>query len=624
MALRDLGAVAADHREWAGTASARLPLGFSAFDSRSGGVAPGELLLFLARPQVGKCVTGDMRVLLADGSYVPIAKLTGDHEVITTDGHTFMPAAAKWIPTGWKETVTMETKLGRRITTTPEHPYLTPQGWRPVEELHVGETIAVPGRLPHGAVSVPDYQAGLLGLWLADGTGKSTSPQVTSNKYGAEIARWAKEFGCQAIDQTHGDRATTWALVSYRRGEGWKPNPIHQWLEELGLRGCQAGDKHVPDAVFTWDEESVAYFLHWYFSGDGWLSKSKGSNGQLGMSSKSERLVRDISHLLLRFGVTGRVSRRRHANGMDYWYWDTRRAGSIQRFLDRIGIDRPLAETWEAPAGAREPLGDVIYDKIVSITPGPVREVFDLTVAEHHAFVCEDVIAHNTVWACNVLARIRSRQIPCVFFSLEMDAKFIAQRLAAITYQTTTHGIETETAVHGRSAVMDTLQRDYPKLLIEDDPTMTLRRMRNVMEEAAERFGQAVRLVFVDFLELIRASGAMEPSGHVEKLSQGLKVLARETDTTVIALHQVPRGEKNAGDQPLSLISGRFGGETMADYVLAAYRPCLRHGIEQDEYEALQEQWFLQYLKTRSGGDIHPGGVMHQLDRNTMTLRELV
>ena len=40
---------------------------------------------------------------------------------------------------------------------------------------------------------------------------------------------------------------------------------------------------------------------------------------------------------------------------------------------------------------------DLYWDRIVSIEPDGVEEVYDLTVADHHNFVAEDIVVHNSI-----------------------------------------------------------------------------------------------------------------------------------------------------------------------------------------------------------------------------------
>jgi replicative DNA helicase len=51
-----LAEVVQKHHEWAARADARMPIGFPVFDNRTGGAAPGEVIMFLAYSGVGKTV----------------------------------------------------------------------------------------------------------------------------------------------------------------------------------------------------------------------------------------------------------------------------------------------------------------------------------------------------------------------------------------------------------------------------------------------------------------------------------------------------------------------------------------------------------------------------------------
>ncbi len=52
--------------------------------------------------------------------------------------------ASDFIDDGIKPVFQVTTRLGRQIETTITHPYLTINGWKKLEELKVGEKIAVP------------------------------------------------------------------------------------------------------------------------------------------------------------------------------------------------------------------------------------------------------------------------------------------------------------------------------------------------------------------------------------------------------------------------------------------------------------------------------------------------
>ena len=357
-------------------------------------------LMFTA-VRLGKCVTGDTRVLLADGRYERIDRLKEGGTVVSFDGRGFTPMRAGWVEQGVKPTVRLTTRLGRSITTTWTHPYLTECGWKEVRDLEVGDRIAVPTHLPYfGKRSVPKAESGLLGLWLAEGATSTSSPRIASTDYGDQIAEWATTFGCEVINREKREgKCPQWNIVTGRRNGGHTPNPVTEMLRGYGLEDCTSATKRIPEAVYTWDRASVAHMLRWLFNGDGWLAdlRKRRTGFQVGFCSKSEHLVRDVQHLMLRFGIVGRVRQRGDTNA---WEWAVNRWYEVNRFVEMIGIDRPAASRVAShkPKKQRARWGVVEYDPIVSIEPVGDAPVYDLTVPQLHNFVAEDIIAHNTTF----------------------------------------------------------------------------------------------------------------------------------------------------------------------------------------------------------------------------------
>src|SRR5690606_13777024 len=84
-------------------------------------------------------------------------------------------------------------------------------------------------------------------------------------------------------------------------------NPLSRWLAELGLMGQGAHAKHVPAPIFRLPREQLALFLNRLFATDGWATLLRSGQAQVGYASVSERLARQVQHLLLRFGVTAKL-----------------------------------------------------------------------------------------------------------------------------------------------------------------------------------------------------------------------------------------------------------------------------------------------------------------------------
>ena len=149
-----------------------------------------------------------------------------------------------------------------------------------------------------------------------------------------------------------------------------------------GSVGLGSAEKHVPAAYFQLSTWQLRIFLSRLFATDGWACVSETKAGktlvQVGYCSISERLARDVQHLLLRFGLTADLSRKKvKYQGEHRWAWQVmlHQARQIERFCEEIGI-----------VGKTDQL-DRVYQACVSRrthsnTDLLPREVWDLVLAD--------------------------------------------------------------------------------------------------------------------------------------------------------------------------------------------------------------------------------------------------
>ncbi len=111
------------------------------------------------RPQLSDlresgCLAGDTMIPLADtGERVPIRDLAGEtgFAVWALDPETHRLERAlvsRAFPTGVKPVYRLTTRLGRTIRATANHRFFTTKGWKRLDELRVGEFLALPRHLP--------------------------------------------------------------------------------------------------------------------------------------------------------------------------------------------------------------------------------------------------------------------------------------------------------------------------------------------------------------------------------------------------------------------------------------------------------------------------------------------
>ncbi len=161
------------------------PTGFRSLDRILGGLQKSDLLILAARPSMGKCVTGNTRVLASDGSLTTIQSMVetqkGSVATLSSDWQ-FSPAMpTNYIDNGIKQTFLVRTALGREIEATATHPLLTIQGWRSIANLSVSDRIAVPKKIAFfGTEHIAEHLVKSLAYYLSDGSVTGTQPRFTN------------------------------------------------------------------------------------------------------------------------------------------------------------------------------------------------------------------------------------------------------------------------------------------------------------------------------------------------------------------------------------------------------------------------------------------------------------
>ncbi|MDH3606086.1 MAG: replicative DNA helicase [Acidimicrobiia bacterium] len=377
-----------------------IPTGFKDLDRKLAGLHPANLVVIAARPSMGKCLAGD--TLIVDpktGVRHTIAQLVADPDrqasnhllTLNVDDYRLAQASAvDFISNGVKETFEVQTRLGRAVTATANHPFLTIDGWKPLDELEVGDAIATPRVVDaFGVDELPDAEVALLGYLIGDGSLTESTPKFSTadSRILEEFTEWADQLDLDVTVSGEDRSAPSYRLVD-RRGPSHRdlgnsvgvspatvslalgagshrlaPNTVSRVrqaaeqlgyrfagaapknrftarLEEFGLAGTSSHTKFVPEAVFRLPKRQVALFLSRLYATDGsaWVHDNI---YRVEYVTVSEQLARDVQHLLLRFGIHSKLRRRMVR------YGDSRRQAfelgiqdpeGVNRFADEIGI----------------------------------------------------------------------------------------------------------------------------------------------------------------------------------------------------------------------------------------------------------------------------------------------
>ena len=328
-----------------------------------------------------ECVTGDTRVFLADGQLVPIADLVGQTPDVLSLNPKGQIETAKtdliW-SVGEKEVFKVTLASGRHIQCTGKHRLKALWDWKRVDELSVGDRIAIARQVdePCTPTEWQEQPLILLAHLLGDGSYIKGQPirYTTASEANSQAVTEAAEFLGSRVTRYPG-RGRWHQLVIAGNGNRWHPAGVGKWLKELGVFNQRSAEKHIPSGVFQLSNQQVGLFLRHLWATDGSVSQDKSGRLKIFFSSVSERLVQDVALLLLRFGVVMRIRHVVSGQGNGWYTGDI--SGSEQQYLylrqvGAFGHQLPLVNQLLA---MQPPLSNTNLDTLP-------REVFDYVKAQ--------------------------------------------------------------------------------------------------------------------------------------------------------------------------------------------------------------------------------------------------
>ncbi len=549
-----------------GTTVSGTPTGYVDLDELLSGLQPSTLNVVGARPSMGKCVAWDTEILdPATGELVTASELhrRGSEgawvQVVALDDvdRTRVASPSAFVDDGMKPVFKVTTASGRTVRITAAHPFLTESGWRPLAELRPGTRVAVPTRLPwFGTDRVPGCELVLLAYLLGEG-----GLRYRGERRQDEAVTKSRALGVDALEVLH--RHGLW----------------HVDDEAFAM----------PPALFRLPRDQLLLFLGRLVAMNGAIRVSR--DERVAFAARSRRLVAQLQHLLLRFGVvtSQRVTAGRAGSSVHVLRVDPVSALTADHdAMAQLGLDT-LALVGAAGAGRRlhptSPLaaedvgrvrGDVLWDELVAIEVDGFEQVYDLTVPHWHNFVAADVYVHNTAFALGMATHIAvESQLPVLFFSLEMGHRELTQRILSAEAKVDSTKMRTgRLTEQDWSKIGKAIGRLEAPLYLDDNPNLTVMEIRAKSRRLAARHGK-LGLVVVDYLQLMSGRyGAENRQVEVSEISRGLKILARELEVPILALSQLSRNLESRSDKRPMLADLRESGsiEQDADVVMFIYR----------------------------------------------------
>ena len=597
-----------------------LPTGYNDLDELLSGLQPSSLVVVGARPSMGKCVAWDTPILdpttgavrtAAEVYRLGMSRQPVAVASLAADGSLASVTPEAFIDDGLKPVFRVRTRSGRQVRTTITHPFLTEQGWLPLGDLGVGVRVAVPHALPFfGNDRLPAAEVVLLAHLLGHShrvaggaVFANSSPAVV-----ADLVVHADAQGVRAVPLPDGH-------VAYRVvAKAGARDRIEVVAARHGLLGTSI-DRGIPDAVFRLPHDQLSLFLGRLFAAAGSARAAARGPGRIRYVTASRSMAHGVQHLLLRFAIASTLRERRvYEEGVshDLFEVEVTDATDIRAFCDQLevlGQERTLEVLSRRAGGAgsglavgarakwprggaelvhagrpRRLVGQVLdrapdprslqssalWDEIVEIEYDGVDQVYDLTVPVTHNFVAADVFVHNTAFALGMAAHAAlEAQRPVLFFSLEMGHLELTQRLLSAEAR-----VDSSRLRNGRLVESDWSKIGHAigrlanaPLWIDENPSVTVMEIRAKARRLKSRVGD-LGLVVVDYLQLMSGRGSAENRQvEVSEISRGLKILARELETPVVALSQLSRAlELRAEKRPMLADlreSGCLTGDTL-------------------------------------------------------------
>jgi len=353
------------------------------------------------------CLTAETRILRADtGAEMSMGQLlaSGARDVPVWSLDESLRYVRRHLTrvfsTGVRTVFKLTLASGKQVRATENHPFLTYAGWSPLAELRTGDRVAVPRHVP-----APERFAQVL-----EDVDIRLGARIMSSRTGNRPGGRLEALGCR-----------------------------------IGFDVCPQGERRLPPDIAHFPKRQIGLFIDSLWAIDGVVSVDpEARTGRIALQAMSPRLLDDVSRLLLRFGITTRLTRHRGLSQIDVVGVDDQR-----RFLQEIAIHSERSNAAEELLGivrARSRVGasvgvgadearavirredvsddllddegfdlervvelldsldldleaanDVLWDEVVSVDPDGIEEVFDATVAGGHNFIANGMAVHNSI-----------------------------------------------------------------------------------------------------------------------------------------------------------------------------------------------------------------------------------
>ena len=466
-----------------------------------GPLESGWLVAVLAPMKRGKSEAESTEIVLSNGEIKTIKEIVESNETfkpisLKSNGRLVPSTISEKYDNGEKTVYKMTTRTGRENKSTEEHLFLSPTKWKKLSDFAIDDFIATPKEIKGLTLTgtLPECELKVLAYLLADGCLVNPSPVFTKKDpiVASDFGKAVSEIGDNCI-LSKVLSGIKWFRIASSTGEISKNSNTRKMLRKHGLNFEKSKDKFIPKEIFKLKKNLLSLFLRTLFTCDGSFEKS----GQVSYSSTSKKLISQVQHLLLRFGIIslikeifidgkvyayellirdnenvikyikkiGFISIKQEKaknflkqkglnfkrsflniipfdfipviekeiknycsyNKTDRSFWNLKQIKSIQQAKRIKGnINRKVIEELsvilESDVLKEMATSDIFWDKIKKIEKVGKERTYDIEIPEHHNFIANDFVVHNSWWLQEIAMESVTRRLNTAFFTLEMSA----------------------------------------------------------------------------------------------------------------------------------------------------------------------------------------------------------
>jgi|GEM_PF-2749288 len=432
----------------------------------------------------------------------------------------------------------------------------------------------------------------ILGVWIGDGT--TSKPQFTIAKQDVELIEdiqgWADSKNLKANLKQYESGSDKVYTISIT-GEN---NIFRTFLKQKNLMN----GKYIPNEYLTSNREDRLKLLAGLLDTDGYYDHKKGTYE---FSQSNEKTTDQVLFLIRSLGFKATKSREmKHYKSFTRGKWYEGYSEAFRLYIsgDNLNDIPNRVSRKKALAQDRQRYQDLTEIEVEKLEVG---DYFGFELDGNHRYLLGDfTVTHNTSTAITMINNTSKMGEHSMFFSYDMSQFDVYQKL-----------IQRHTRLNRNSLYeffknRDEQKKDQFRTILKDNyqkcsfvfkTGQTIEEIKNTIIEREKMLGVNIRLVIVDYLELVQ-SRFSDPTQSSMEAIQGLREIAINLNKAVVVMLQ-PSKALGSIDEPITSYNAAKGSSSIAQALtamLTVHRPGYSSRTpENDRY------FSIDCVKNRSG-----------------------